>query len=104
MALRNLPEPGVALRIEEVEELQGKARTTIVGIVVMATVLVFLHAQFATIVEPVLLRSWLGFMAGSMVFLIAHLAAFAHPRWRAAISARYWVRSTQVVTVSFCAG
>ncbi|CAN5861058.1 hypothetical protein BH11PSE6_BH11PSE6_03540 [soil metagenome] len=104
MALRTLPEPGVALRIEEVEELQGKARTTIVGIVVMVTVLAFIHTQFAAIVEPVLLRSWLGFMAGSMLYLTAHLVAFAHPRWRAARPARYWVRATQVVTVSLCAG
>ena len=104
MSLRNLPEPGVALRVEEVEELQGKARTTIVGIVVMMTVLAFIHAQFAAIADPVLLLSWLGFMAGILLYLGAHLAAFAHPGWRAARSARYWIRTTQIVTVSLCGG
>lgn len=104
MALRIMPEPGVKLRLEEVEEMRSKSRTTIVGIVVMATVLIFIHAQFSAIVDAMLLRGWLAFMGGSVLFLCLLLAAFAVPRWRAARSARFWVRASQVVTVSFCAG
>ncbi len=104
MALRTMPEPGVKLRIEEVEELQRKRRTTIVGIIVMTTVLIFIHARFSGIVDPVLLWSWLGFMFGSVLYLCLLLAAFAVPEWRAGRSARFWVRSTQIVTLSFCGG
>lgn len=104
MALRTMPEPGVKLRLEQVEELQGKGRTTIVGIVVMTTVLVFVHSQFAAIVDPALLWSWLGFMGASVLSLCLLLAAFAVSRWRAARSARFWVRSTQIVTIAFCGG
>jgi signal transduction histidine kinase len=104
MALRTLPEPGVKLRLEEIEEMRGKSRTTIVGIVVMTTVLIFIWAQFSPIIDAELLGSWLAFMAASVLHLCLLLAAFAVPRWRAALSARFWVRSTYIVTFSFCAG
>jgi signal transduction histidine kinase len=104
MVLRTLPEPGVKLRLEEVEEMQGKGRTTIVGIVVMTTVLVFIWAQFSPIVDPVLLGSWLAFMGLSVLYLCLLLAAFSVPRWRAARSARFWIQSTHIVPVTFCGG
>jgi signal transduction histidine kinase len=104
MALRTMPEPGVKLRLEQVEELRGKGRTTIVGIVVMTTVLVFIHSQFAVIVDPALLWSWLGFMGASVLCLCLLLAAFAVPAWRVARTARFWVRLTQIATMAFCGG
>lgn len=104
MVLRTLPEPGVKLRPEEVEEMHGKGRTTMVGIVVLASVLVFVWIQFSGIVDRALLGGWLAFMAASLVYLCLLMAAFAVPRWRAARSARFWVRATRIVTVSFCGG
>jgi len=104
MALRIMPEPGVKLRPEDVEELRGKRRTTLVGMVVMVTVLVFIHARFSPIVDPPLLWSWLAFMAACLFYLCLLLAAFSVARWRAARTARFWVRSTQVATINLCVG
>lgn len=104
MPVRGLPGPGVTLRPEEIDEMRGQGRTTIVGIVVMSTVLVFIHAQFSAIVDPVLLWSWIAFMAASILYLCALLIAFWIPGWAEARSARFWVGSAQIVPITFCGG
>ncbi|QNA85215.1 HAMP domain-containing histidine kinase [Sphingomonas sp. So64.6b] len=104
MVLRGLPDPGSMLRPDETAEMWGRARTAMVGIVVMTSVLIFIRAEFAGLVAPLLLNGWLAFMTTSVLLLSGSLAAFAVPRWRAARSARFWVRMTQLVTILFCGG
>lgn len=104
MVLSVLPDKGVPLRAEQADELWTRAGPTMIGIVVMVTVLIFIGHEFSGIVAPLLLGAWLAFMGGAVLFLIATLAVFTVPRWRQARSARFWMHCISIVTVSFAGG
>ena len=60
----------------------------IVGIVVISTVVLFVRAEFASLVDPVLLDGWLAYMAACVVFQVGTLAASLVPTTLA--GHRFW--------------
>jgi signal transduction histidine kinase len=82
----------------------ARAMPLIVGIVVISTVVLFVRAEFASLVDPVLLDGWLAYMGACVVFQVGTLAASMVPRWRAARPRLFWVRLGQITSIAFCAG
>lgn len=82
----------------------SRAIPSSVAIIVMASVLLFIRAEFAQIVAPKILNIWLGYMAVCVLLLIATFFTAVIPRWRAARSRLFRVRLGQVASLSFCAG
>lgn len=76
----------------------------IVAIIVMVTVLLFIRMQFAAMVAPALLGSWLAYMACCVAARIAVLGASLIPSLRKRISHAARVRAGQGITLAFCIG
>lgn len=76
----------------------------LVAITVMSTVLLFIRFEFSAIVAPWLLRPWLLYMSGCLVFLTGTFVVSMVPRWRAARRRMFWVRAGQISSIAFCIG
>ncbi len=70
----------------------------------MGTVLQFIRSEFAGIVDPRVLKPWLAYMTGCVVFLAGTFAASMVPSWRASRGRLFWVRMGQISSIGFCIG
>ena len=76
----------------------------LVGVVVITTVTLFVHATFAPLVDPTLLNAWVAYMVACIVFQLGTIAASMVPGWRAARPRRFWVVMGQIASLSFSLG
>jgi signal transduction histidine kinase len=88
----------------EAAEIWTRAGPSIVGLVAMVVVLWFTQCTFAPIVAPTLLDSFVAYMAAEVAAMVALMGAFRVRSLRQRVSARLWIRSTQTVAVTMCAG
>lgn len=98
---RELDQP---LSAKEVEEYWARGRPTFIGLVVMATVLAFIHHEFAGPVPPKLLYPWLGYMSSGIAVVLAMIGAYFIPSLRASVKARTWRNYGNMASFIFCSG
>lgn len=98
---RDLDQP---LSLKELDEVWVRGRPTFVGLVVMATVLVFIHREFGGRAPPMLLYPWLAYMTAGIAIVLGMIIAYFIEPLRTRITGRFWRNSINVVSFFFCSG
>lgn len=94
----------VLYTMDETRALWTRARASVVGILVMASVLLFTQHAFGPLVEPLLMTAWLAWMWSCVLLFVGASVALLTPRIRARLSRRTFITLGRVVAVGFCAG
>lgn len=93
-----------AITVDTARSLWLRARPSIVGMLVMASVLLYVQHSFSTLVVPHVLNSWLVGMWACVMLFSGSVIALLVPRLRAGLPPVFFVRAGQVVALGLCFG
>ncbi len=94
----------MATTAQSARSLWLRARPSIVGMLVMASVLLYVQYSFTALVTPQILGPWLVGMWACIILFSVTVAALLLPRLRVGLSPAFFIRVGEVVALGLCFG